>query len=222
MCSTRRWRTRRSSCSATRPPRRRRWRRRRTAGASTDAQAAAVNAAEVIGKQLARQEGASSPAATTIKAQTSQVRDRLHRRLIDIAQFKRDLKEFGGTLVVESSYHGQRVARTVIAPTAQQQAPVIADEAEGGRRHHGDPLHRRRDDEGAHGERNEAGVVPGVVLHRHRVPRPRAPRPSVPAGAGSARVRDLDRVAVGAARPDAAAAREVADGPQRPAQLVLG
>ena len=88
-----------------------------------DAQATAVNTAEVVGKQLASKK-AQFAGSDAIKAQRRTFGTVYIENLIDIAQYTRDFEGFGGSLAVESSYQATGSPRGDPA-TAQQQVPVI-------------------------------------------------------------------------------------------------
>ena len=138
----------------------------------TDVQANAVNAAEVLGKQLVGKKAQFG--GDDVKTADPHVRCGLHRRHDRHRAIQDRPAEVQGHPRGRRELPRQRVA----ARRCDNRAGAGAghrDQAEAGRRDDGRALHRRRHDHRAHGERDEAGVVAGVVLHRHGVPGSRAP-----------------------------------------------
>ncbi len=90
----------------------------------TDAQAAAVNASVVVGKQLTHKL-AEFAGSTDIQQQTRRFGTVYMDGVIDIAQLTSDLKKYGATLASESPYTANGSPRGD-ATSAEEQAPVIA------------------------------------------------------------------------------------------------
>ena len=139
----------------------------------SDTQAAATNSTEVLGKQLVGKKAAVRRRRR--EDEDAEVRRRLHPGHHRPRPDEGQLQEVRRHDRVRRELHRERIHDRRCHERAGAGAGH-RDATQGGGCHHGDPLHRRRDDEVAHGERDEAGVVPGVVLHRHRVPGPRAAR----------------------------------------------
>jgi hypothetical protein len=89
----------------------------------TDSQAAAVNSAEVLGKQLVGKKAGFG--GSDVKTQTRTFGAVYMDGTIDIAQFKTDLQKYHATLAADASYLANGSPRGD-ATTAQEQAPVIA------------------------------------------------------------------------------------------------
>ena len=89
----------------------------------SDAQAAAVNSAEVIGKQLVAKK-AEFAGSDDLKTQTRKFGVVYIPTLIDIAQFKQALAKYHGSVASENSYTSNG-ATFGDASLAQDQAPVI-------------------------------------------------------------------------------------------------
>jgi hypothetical protein len=88
----------------------------------SDAQSAAVNSGEVIGKQLVGKK--AEYAGDGVKKQTRKFGVVYIPTLIDIAQFKSYFSKFGGTLTTESPYSSNGTTFGDDA-LAQEQAPII-------------------------------------------------------------------------------------------------
>jgi hypothetical protein len=89
----------------------------------SDAQAGAVNSAEVIGKQLVAKKAEFS-GSDDLKTRTRKIGVVYIPTLIDIAQFKQALAKYHGTIASENSY-ASNGATFGDAALAQDQAPVV-------------------------------------------------------------------------------------------------
>ncbi|MEX1008719.1 MAG: hypothetical protein WD271_12860 [Acidimicrobiia bacterium] len=89
----------------------------------SDAQSAAANAAEVVGKQLVGKK-AEFAGSDDIKKQTRKFAAVYIPTLIDIGQFKSYFKKYGGTVTTEGSYNSNGTTFGEDA-LAQEQAPIL-------------------------------------------------------------------------------------------------
>ena len=114
---------------------------------------------------------------------------------VDVPGFKKELAKYKGTVTSEATYPPtggdlrRRDARRAIRADDRH-------EDEGRRRDHDGAVHRRGDEQGAHGAGEQAGVVPGVVPHREQLRRLLGVREDPPTRPGRALLRDLGQLAV--------------------------
>ncbi|MEX1009647.1 MAG: hypothetical protein WD271_17650 [Acidimicrobiia bacterium] len=89
----------------------------------TDAQSSAINAGEVLGKQLVGKK-AEHAGDENLQGQTRKFGAVYIQDVIDIDQFKSYLEKYGGTLTTENSYrsNGSTIGDATLA---QEQAPII-------------------------------------------------------------------------------------------------
>ena len=148
---------------------------------SADNNATAINSAEVLGKQLVGKKaefGGDDVAGQTRKIGV------VSDGSIDDALFVDAFREFGGKVTTTATVPIDSDAIAVCGAADHHAAE------ERGCHDHRD-VRRRRWRAGAHGDREQAGLLPGVVLHRRVLPGHRDPGPQLPARTGAARVRDL-------------------------------
>ena len=158
-------------------------------GGGSDQDAAATNAAEVIGKNLVGKNaefGGADVKSQPRKFGMVEVKD-----LIDLDAFKKNLAKYKGTkLVSEFSVrgHGRRGRRP--REGAAGSADICAAH-EGRRRHDRHPVRRPGHERRADGAGVPTGMVPRMVLHRLGLRRPARARPGDTRRAGRARLRHL-------------------------------
>ena len=115
-----------------------------------------------------------------------QVRGGLHpERSSTSIRFRSDLKQYGGTLTTENRVPGNGTTFGDRQSRAQEQAPTIVTKMKSAGVTTVILLLRLRDEQGDDGAGDEAGVVPGVVRHRRRVPGRRDLSVVVPRRAGA-------------------------------------
>ena len=186
----------------------------------SDAQSAAANAAEVIGKQLVGKK-AQFAGDDSLQTQTRKFGIVYIPTLVDVDRFTSTFEKYGGKLTTDNPYtsNGTTFGDDTAGPGTGTDDRHEDEEQRRDDRDHG---LGHRDEQGDDGAGHEAGVVPRVVPHRRGVPGHRDLRPCLSDRAGCAHVRRVEPRAVRAARPHARAAGEGAVGADPAARVVLG
>ena len=158
-------------------------------GGGSDQDAAATNAAEVIGKNLVGKNaefGGDDVKSQARKFGLVQVKD-----LIDIDAFKKNLAAYKGTKIAsEFAYQGTGGAAGD-ASISQQEAPTIVQRMKAAGVTTVDPVRGPRHERGPDGAGDAAGMASRVVLHRLGLRRSARARPGNTRRAGRARLRHL-------------------------------
>ena len=161
-----------------------------------DPQAAAINSAEVIGKQLVGKKA-------RVRRRRRQERDPEVRRRVRRGRRSTTpaspsyFAKFGGKITNSGSF----AAAALDDPTeVQTEAATMMAKMKDAGRDHGRDVRRLPAVRPADGERHEAGLLPGVVLHRLRIQRSRPRRAELPDRAVGARLRPVVHLSVDRAR----------------------